>query len=104
MKPKYDPVDDSEKKLQSYENLEEGLRRSETYANPSDTCDICGKSFANRRFMIDGSLKEQRLMWACMCSCCFLTQGEGIGWGKGQLYTQLDNDEWLMTAGFPLDE
>jgi hypothetical protein len=28
-------------------------------------------------------------------------EGEGIDYGKGQLYTQMDNDEWLMTGGFP---
>jgi putative AlgH/UPF0301 family transcriptional regulator len=34
-----------------------------------------------------------------MCAECFLKMGEGIGWGKGQLYTQLEKGDWLMTAG-----
>ena len=104
MKPKLEPVDPSEKRLQVHENLDEGLRRNDTYAGASESCDICGKSFGARRFMVDGNRRGRGIEWACMCSICFLREGDGIEWGKGQLYTQMDAGEWLLTGGFPPEE
>jgi hypothetical protein len=104
MKPKYEPVDESERRLQAHENLVEGVRRNDTYAGASEECDICDKPFSSRRFMVDGNRRGRGIEWACMCSACFLREGEGIGYGKGQLYTHMDNDEWLMTGGFPPQE
>jgi hypothetical protein len=104
MKPKYEPVDESERRLQVHENLAEGVRRNDTYAGASEECDICGKPFSSRRFMVDGNRRGRGIEWACMCSDCFWREGEGIGYGKGQLYTRMDNDKWLMTGGFPPQE
>jgi putative AlgH/UPF0301 family transcriptional regulator len=40
-----------------------------------------------------------------MCAGCYFAKGTDIAWGEGQLYTQMDDDTWLMTGGFPpLDE
>ncbi len=76
MKPKYDPADSTEVCLMKHENLAEGIRRDDSYYGASTECDICRHSFSNRRFMIDGNRKSRGVEWACMCSSCFLKEGE----------------------------
>ncbi len=98
--PKRAPYTLAERKLQPFENLATGLAHGERYAGSPAACDVCKTQLAHRRFMIDGNTQPGGCMWACMCAECFLKIGEGIGWGKGQLYTQLENGDWLMTAGF----
>jgi len=49
MKPGWEPADPSEKLLQAYEKMDEGLRRGETYAGAPRSCDICGQSFSSRQ-------------------------------------------------------
>ncbi|MCX6913947.1 MAG: hypothetical protein NT167_12995 [Verrucomicrobia bacterium] len=50
-----------------------------------------------------GRLRGQ-ITFACMCAECFLENGEGIGWGKGQIYQKQPGGEWLTVAGFPPKE
>lgn len=100
MKPKYEATDEAEVQVSAHEDLRKGLQHKETYACPPTHCDFCKTPFLGKRFMIDGNTQRGGVMWACMCASCFLRHGEGLGWGKGQLYTQLDNGKWLMTAGF----
>ena len=102
MKPKFNPVDDTEKRLQVFEDLEKGISLDNTYANASDNCDICKRSFSSRRFMVDGNRPKLGVEFACMCSICFFKEGAGIGWGKGQLYTKMDDghmvDDWWISS------
>ena len=77
--------------------LQEVDAQSRYYANPPEACDICGKPLKNRRFMIDGKVRDHSA-WACMCSDCFLEMGEGIAWGTGQLYQQ-DTQGWRLVGG-----
>ena len=65
---------------------------------PSE-CDFCGRSFANRKYWIDGRIKDD-ILWANMCSGCFLQRGEGLGWGQGQLFAKQNGGVWLLVAGF----
>lgn len=78
-------------------------RQPEYDVNPPDTCDICMKPLKRRRFMVDGKVRGHSA-WACMCSDCFLAFGEGIAWGKGQLYQQ-NPQGWRLVGGeCPKDE
>jgi hypothetical protein len=102
--PKFEPVDEAERTLLAIEDLSHGIAHDEEYANAPEKCDLCGVSLEDRRFMVDGNTEPGGCLWACMCAKCALRKGEGIGWGKGQLYTQLEPGRWLMTAGFPPGE
>ena len=104
MKPRFEATDDAERKVMECEDLDEGVKRDDSYANPSDVCDICYVPLSDKRFMIDGNIQPGGCMWACMCASCFLKKGEGIRYGAGQLYTQMESGEWLMTSGFGPEE
>lgn len=88
-------------------------REQEYCLDELDFCNLCGKSLANERFVIDGEVRETSQVklpsgdsmgeWAYMCSSCFTKQGVGIRWGKGQLYEQISRDEWLRVAGGPIE-
>lgn len=67
------------------------------FAGAPAECDICKCSFEHEKYMIDGKLQRHGA-WACMCSDCFLTYGEGIAWGQGQLYLH-DSNGWLLVGG-----
>jgi hypothetical protein len=79
-----------------------------------DLCNLCGKSLAGERFVIDGEVKGTPQIeafggatmgqWAYMCGACFVTRGAGIAWGKGQLYEQAKIGEWLLVAGHPPEQ
>ena len=81
----------------------EGRRRGQCYVNPSDACDFCGCNLQERAFFVDGRLPGQ-ITFASMCAECFLENGEGVGWGKGQIYKKTPEGGWLMVAGFPPKE
>ncbi len=46
-------------------------------------CDLCGAQLKDA--FIDG--KTQRGPWAIMCGACHARAGQGVGTGRGQLYT-----------------
>ena len=56
-------------------------------ADDIEKCDFCGCTLSARGLFVDGRLGGQ-LMWGNMCAQCFVENGEGIGWGKGQLYAR----------------
>lgn len=92
-----------DKELESIADIEEAnLKQIYNYDSP-EQCDLCSRSLVNERFFIDGAIKGSA-MWANMCPECFSNQGQGIAWGKGQLYMRQEDDRWLMTAGFPPEE
>lgn len=67
--------------------------------SPPESFDLCQKSLETERFLVDGALIGHRA-WAFMCTSCFGENGKGIGWGKGQLFSQTKPGEWLQVAGF----
>jgi hypothetical protein len=88
-----------EKALFTKADLEKAASVGQTYSNPPDCCDQCNHSLDDSTLFVDGRLKGD-FMWAIMCPSCFKRQGEGIAWGKGQLYQKQDNGDWLLVAGF----
>lgn len=84
--------------LDALVNMNEARRRKTYFSPPPDACDLCRRSLANEKYMIDGGVKGVGY-WACICSACFATKGRGIGWGVGQLYLR-EPKGWLEVAGF----
>lgn len=68
------------------------------YSNAPEACDICKRSLADEKFMIDGEV-EGHSAWANMCEDCFHKHGVKIGWGYGQLYKR-DTNGWLLVGSF----
>lgn len=89
----------SEDKLDKFADFNKGKKRDETHDSPPSNCDLCKVDLGQRRYFIDGRLKNS-LMWANMCSDCFFNSGEAIGWGTGQLYCHQIDNEWLLVGGF----
>ena len=81
-----------------YINVEEGQRRQQFFHGTPKACDSCGCPFEHERYMIDCKIKD-RTSWACMCGDCYNFEGEGIGWGLGQIY-QKDKNMWLLVGGW----
>jgi hypothetical protein len=79
-------------------DMDEAENRKTYFSPPPEVCDLCRRSLAKEKYMIDGGVKGFRY-WACMCSACFASKGNGIGWGVGQLYLQ-DEKGWLEVSGF----
>lgn len=94
------------RKIDKYENnnldilidLEEAKMRAEYFSFSNQTCDYCSKELNNDKYLIDGATKQGP--WAYMCVDCFRKYGTLIKWGYGQLYQKIDEDEWLLVAGY----
>jgi hypothetical protein len=88
-------------------------REQEYCLDDLQLCNLCAKSLTEERFVVDGEVKgtPQTMLpnggsvgqWAYMCGACFFKRGVGIGWGRGQLYEQIFQGEWLQVAGFPIE-
>src|SRR5260370_190281 len=89
------PWDESERLLEKYVDEVKGQAYDQDASGAADTCDLCGRSFNDRKYLIDGRMRVD-LIWACMCSNCFLQRGAGIGWGQGQLFARRLDGEWLL--------
>lgn len=61
-------------------------------------CDLCHCPFDEEKYMIDGKI-QGNTAWAYMCADCFKMLGEGIEYGKGQLYMR-DEGKWVLVGGF----
>lgn len=57
-------------------------------------CDICGTKADS---YVDG--KTIYGPWANMCLSCFETKGIGLGTGRGQLYENTANGQFVKVAG-----
>lgn len=90
------------KVLDDKADLERGLQVGEFFLNPPGNCDLCGCPFSEEKYMIDGGVRPSGT-WAFMCANCYADRGQGLGWGRGQLYLRQE-DRWLMVAGFPPEE
>lgn len=60
------------------------------------TCDFCKKDLRMSTGLIDGKTLSGR--WAVMCPMCFLSNGEGIGLGRGQMYRNIEG-EFIKVMG-----
>jgi HNH endonuclease len=83
-------------------DLDRAHKHNVHFSPPPTHCDLCRKTLANEKYMIDGAVKGLGA-WACMCAACFAERGQRIAWGAGQLY-QRDKDGWLEVAGFSPEE
>lgn len=71
-------------------------------ADPPETCDLCSVNLTNAALFVDGQIADGR--WSFMCMTCYGTHGVGIGWGVGQLYRLMPENEtgernWVSIAG-----
>ena len=72
------------------------LQEQQHHINPQDNCDLCGCSLKSQNYFVDGQVLS--LGWGIMCAGCFEKKGDGIGYGKGRLYKNMD-DFWQLAAG-----
>lgn len=93
------PVDEEEQELVKFINLQQVEAHEPDFAHGAETCDQCSCDLNQRGFYVDGRLRGD-LMWANLCIPCFKRCGEGVGWGKGQLYARQSNGDWRLVAGF----
>jgi hypothetical protein len=91
----------SERALDYIQDIARGRRRAQYFTPPPQRCDICDCSLQKRRYFIDGALRD-RLQWAAMCPDCHGEFGQGIGRGKGQLYSN-QPEGWLLVGGLEGD-
>lgn len=74
------------------------------YSNAGGNCDSCQKALESLGLFVDGKIRGD-IMWANLCARCFSARGEGIGWGRGQLYARQPSGGWRLVAGFqPAEE
>ena len=97
------PIDASEKWLASHVDPQIVESREPAFGYNVKDCDICGCVLDQHGLYVDGRLRDD-LMWSNMCVDCFKDNGEGIGWGKGQLYARQPDGRWRLVAGFPPDD
>lgn len=88
-----------ERELDGIADVSRGRREQRYFMGAPEVCDICQISFRSQKYMIDGTIKSNR-MGAFMCPMCHRIHGVGIRWGFGQLYLR-QNDRWLLVGGFP---
>ena len=65
------------------------------YSPPPEKCDLCSQPIKDK--FIDGRVQLKKI-WRFMCPSCHLTDGDGLGVGRGQEYTLTDG-EWIRTDG-----
>lgn len=92
-------ADNGTASLDSLVDMDRAKRDDVYFSPPPSHCDLCRRSLAADKYMIDGAVKDLGGAWACMCAACFNNRGRKIGWGHGQLYLR-DPDGWLGVSGF----
>ena len=93
------PFDEYDERLAGLINKEEVNEHEANYAYGAETCDYCNLRLDERGIFVDGKVRNS-FEWANMCARCFEKHGEGIGWGRGQLYALQPNGDWRLVAGF----
>lgn len=88
-----------ERQLDDAADLDYGKKLEQFFVGAPEECDLCGCLLSEEKYMIDGKIKDTAA-WGCICADCYGFNGEGIGWGIGQLYLRQE-DDWLLVAGFP---
>ena len=89
---------DMDTALEEYVDTVTAKKKLIYYSNAPETCNICNRSLADEKYMIDGAIKGNTA-WANMCADCFRKYGVKIGWGYAQLYKK-DANGWLLVGGF----
>ena len=98
------PCDESERMLTTEADEVKGLREGTFSGSSPQACDLCGRDLTVRKYYLNARHRG-KLLWSNMCSQCFLGVGEGIGWGKGQLFSRQPDGKWLQVGGFrPSDD
>lgn len=93
------PVDVVEATLAECIDVDEVHAHEADYAAVDGNCDFCQAPLDSLGLYVDGKLRGD-MLWANMCARCFHARGEGIGWGKGQLFARQANGDWRLVAGF----
>lgn len=75
------------------------------FSGAPECCDACGRSLAAEEFLGDCEIPGQN-GWALFCGHCITAHRLTFGWGRGQLYQRVSDEEgeWLLVAGFPPPE
>lgn len=92
-------VDAVEERLASMVDPDQVDANEPAHASSVQNCDFCGCDLERHGLFVDGRLRCD-LMWGNLCGACFASRGEGIGWGKGQLYARQADGSWRMVAGW----
>ena len=89
-------------KKSDLKQLEDEVTRSRKgmWLGEIETCDFCGKHFADELYMIDGPMIPDG-PWGCMCEQCYQKGQLPLGVGKGQLYRHV-NGRWMLVGGYPI--
>jgi hypothetical protein len=82
----------------SQEEHPDTVSRGEYFTDPPKACDICGRSFAEEKYLLDAQIAHSGRAWAFMCEGCFAKHAIGLGLGRGQRY-RATSDGWLLVAG-----
>lgn len=93
------PLDAAEKRLAAMIDPAEVDANEAQHAYNAENCGSCGCLLSDRGLFVDGRLRGQP-MWGNMCANCFESKGDGIGWGRGQLYARQSSGSWRFVAGF----
>ena len=93
------PVDAVEEALAECIDADDVHAHEPDYADVDGNCNFCQKPLDSLGLYVDGKLRGD-MLWANMCARCFNARGEGIGWGKGQLFARQANGDWRLVAGF----
>lgn len=85
----------------------------EEHPSPPEHCNLCAVPLAEGRFFVDGmtgrktestvEISPDFGLWSDMCLTCYEREGQGIGYGIGQLYRAFDVGDgsvtWRLIAG-----
>jgi hypothetical protein len=84
--------------MASFEDDVTKARQGE-WSGPVQSCDGCGKMFAEGDYMVDGPLRRGE-PWGNICESCFLAGDRRLGVGYGQLFKRTATG-WPMVGGYP---
>lgn len=94
------PLDEADRSLAMMIDVAAVNQLPAEYAYGVERCDFCKRPESDFGLMVDGNVLGGGGSWANMCSKCFELKGEGIGWGKGQLYARQPTGSWRLVSGF----
>lgn len=93
------PCDEADQRLAARIDHREVDKREEQFAYGAEVCDFCKCDLGKRGLFVDGKVRNE-IEWANMCAPCFEKNGDGIGWGVGQIYALQPNGDRRLVAGF----
>jgi hypothetical protein len=93
------PCDDADRRLASRIDQGEVDEHEAAFAYGAEVCDFCKCDLGKRGLFVDGKVRNE-IEWANMCAPCFEKNGDGIGWGVGQIYALQPNGDRRLVAGF----